>query len=115
MSITMSMPGTKESGGLPYILEPENADNWPSTSVTEQAIESIVQIIKRGYKGIKAETYPMSGGRLVANFIPIGDTPEGRMTLTLLMFAREGKTLPTDEVISILERIYREQGLDLPT
>lgn len=110
----MLMPGNEASNGAPVITKPENLDTWPSEKITQQATEAVCEIINRGYQGIKVEHYPLADGRSVNNFLINEQTPEGRLVSDVMAFARQGRALPTAEVISILERIYREQGLAIP-
>ncbi len=111
----LMMPGNELTGGLPYLATPEDMDQWPSAKATEQAVETIAKIIKLGFEGVKLENPELLDGRAAVMFLTNENTPEGLMTLTLLMFARSGVFLPVEESISILERIYREQGLTLPS
>jgi hypothetical protein len=101
--------------GLPYVSVPENIDKWPSEAATEEAIKSVIEIVERGYGGVKIECHLLSNDRSLSNFHTNIETPEGRLVQVLMAFASKGKSIPKTEAVSILERIYREQGLPLPT
>ncbi len=103
------------TGGLPTVDNPEDIDKWPSAAVTEQAFASIIEIIHRGYQGVRIDYGRLSGGRTIINYLTKEATPEGVIVGAVMDFARAGSALPKAEVISVLERIYREQGLTLPT
>jgi hypothetical protein len=109
------MPANEVTGCLSYLGAPEDMDQWPSAKATELAAETIAKMIKLGFEGVKLESYQLADGRVVINFLTKRDTPEGRMTEGLRMLARSGVSLPVEKSISILERIYREQGLPFPS
>ena len=113
--VTLAMPGDESSGGLPYVVVPDDMDQWPSESVTEKAFATIVHVHDLGFCGVKIQASPMSDGVLYCHFLLNVKTPEGRMVDALLMLARLGKTIPTDTAISILERVYLDHGLALPS
>ncbi len=114
LDCVLAMPGNAATGGMPFVAEPEDMDQWPEAAVTENTVATIIEIIKRGYQGVKIECYSLSGGRMVVNYLTNEETPEGVILPALLAFAREGTSLPTAKVISVLERIYREHNLPPP-
>lgn len=108
------MPGSAATGGPPYMAQPTDLDTWPSATATEVAIDTLVEIVKRGYGGVKLETYPLSDGRMVFNRYTSDTTPEGRLAEGVMALASIGKSQPVADSLAILERIYREQNLALP-
>jgi hypothetical protein len=92
-----------------------NLDAWPSEQATLAALTAIREIIDLGFEGIRSDAYQASGGRMVGNFCFNEGTPEGRLCPLLLAFASKGVSLPPGDALSILKRLYREQGLPLPT
>jgi hypothetical protein len=108
------MPGDAVTGGLPAFINPENLDAWPSKEATQTALKTITQIIKRGFTGVRFETYPIADDRIIWNLLTNGDTPEGRMAQVVLALAHQGKSLPVDESLAMLERIYLEKGMVVP-
>jgi hypothetical protein len=108
------MPGDKYSGGLPYVTTPADIDHWPSAAASALTLDTIIEIINRGYEGVSIQYSSLSGDRTLISVPTDPNTPEGRLTQELLMFAQAGKSQPVATSLSILERIYREQGLQLP-
>jgi hypothetical protein len=112
------MPGNVATGGMPYTVDSAdlmNVDAWPSEQATLAAFTAIGEIVSLGFEGIRSDVYQASGGRYVGSLCWNDDTPEGRLCAVLLIFASKGKSLPPGEALDILKRIYREQGLPLPT
>ncbi len=108
--------GDASAGHLPYVIEPEDADAWQNPEGETRMGEIFMAIFKAGYSGLRIEVLgKMSTGKLLWNFFYNTETPEGRMAEGLYAFAKAGNKLcPVDEALSILERVYREQGLPLP-
>jgi hypothetical protein len=102
------------AGDTFFCGELDNADNWPSKEATEQMHENLFAIVERGFGGIRIRHLDAGQGRTL--FAPAfnKDTPEGRLGECLYAIATMGRQLPTAEVISILERAYREHDLPLP-
>jgi hypothetical protein len=107
--------GIHPMSGLPYIAEPTDIDQWPSAAANEEAVATLVEIVNRGFSGLKLESYALSDGRMGINYFTDDSTPEGRMAGLLMALASLGKSLPVTESMAILDRIYCEQGLPLPT
>lgn len=101
--------------GLPYVSVPVDIDKWPSEAATVEAIKSVIEIVERGYSGVKIECHLLSNSRSLSNFHTNIESPEGRLAQVLMAFASKGTSIPTTEALSILERVYGEQGLPLPT
>ncbi len=95
--------------------ELDDADNWPSKEATEQMFANLFAIAERGFEGIRIRRLDAGQGRTL--FAPAFnmETPEGRLGQCLHAIATKGRQLPTAEVIAILERVYREQNLPLPS
>ena len=117
MSETIIVIGDASAGHLPYMIEPEDADAWLNPDGETRMGEILVAIFKAGYSGIRIEVLgKTSAGKLIWNLFYNDETPEGRMAAGLYALAKAGsKLLPVDEALSILERVYREQGRPLPT
>jgi hypothetical protein len=117
MSNTILVMGDARAGHLPYAIEPEDADAWHNPAGETRMGEILVAIVKAGFPGIKIKVLgKTSAGRLLWNLFYNVETPEGRLAQALYAFAKAGnKLFPVDEALSILERVYREQGLPLPT
>ena len=117
MSNSILVVSDATTGHLPYILEPENADAWQNPDGETRMGEILIAIVKAGYSGIRIEVLgKTSAGKLIWNLFYNDETPEGRMAAGLYALAKAGsKLLPVDEALSILERVYREQGRPLPT
>ena len=100
--------------GMPFWLETERLDQWPSSIVTSQMIENIISIFSLGFVGAKVQAPKLEDGRefLYCSFDLT--TPEGKISKNIMRFAKEGVSVSLEEVIAILERLYREQGLELP-
>jgi len=112
--VVLVMPGNAASGGEPFVAKPVDIDAWPSATATEVAIETLIEIVRRGYTGVKLETYTLSDGRMVFNRYTDDTTPEGRMAEGLMALACVGKSIPVAESLAILERLYLEDGLPPP-
>jgi hypothetical protein len=95
--------------------ELDNSDNWPSKEATEQMFANLNAIAERGFGGIRIRFLDAGDGRTLLAPAFNSATPEGRMGQCLYTIATKGHQLPTAEVISILERVYREQNLPLPS
>jgi hypothetical protein len=111
-------PGNVATGGMPFTMranELENLDAWPSEQATLAALTDIRTIIDHGFEGIKSDAYQAGDGRNVGTLCFNEETPEGRLCGVLLAFASKGVSLPPGDALAILQRIYREQGLPLPT
>jgi len=108
------MPGIDATNGMPHISKPFNLDDWPSEEATRTAINTIAEIIQRGFAGVQGNVCSMPDGRQVCRFACDVETPEGRMAQGLMAFASVGKSQPVATSLAILERIYREQNLPLP-
>jgi hypothetical protein len=108
--------GDANAGYLPYVIEPEDADAWLNPDGETRMVEVLVAIANAGYTGIRFDVYgKTSDDRLLWTLHYNTASPEGRMAVGLYSFAKAGsKLLPVDEMLSILERIYREQELPLP-
>jgi hypothetical protein len=104
------------AGHLPYVIEPKDADAWQHPEGETRMGEIFIATGKAGYRGIKVDVLgKMSTGKLLWNIFYNTETPEGRMAQGLYALAKaSSKLLPVDEALSILERVYREQGLPLP-
>lgn len=112
------MPGNIATGWQPYVARTEdltNFDTWPSEQVTLSALTAIREIIDLGFEGIRSDSFRAGEGRFVGDICTNIETPEGRLCETLLAFASKGVALPPGDAVAILKRIYREQGLPLPT
>ena len=112
--VVLLMSGDALTSGLPVVTKPENLDAWPSKEATQIAFETITHIVNRGFNGVRFDTYPIADGQRVFNLLFNEDTPEGRMVQVVLASARQGKSLPVDEWLAILERVYREKGISVP-
>ena len=117
MSNTILVIGDANAGHLPYVIEPEDADAWQNPDGETRMGEILIAIVKAGYSGIKIEVLDKRpGDKFLWTLHYNIETPEGRMAQGLYAFAKAGnKLIPVDEALSILERVYREQGLPLPT
>ena len=117
MSNSILVVSDATTGHLPYILEPENADAWQNPDGETRMGEILIAIVKAGYSGIRIEVLcKTSAGKLLWNLHYNAESPEGRMAAGLYALAKAGnKLFPVDEAMSILERVYREQGRPLPT
>jgi hypothetical protein len=116
VSNTILVIGDANAGHLPYVIEPEDADAWLNPDGETRMGEILIAIFKAGYAGIKIEVLgKTSAGKLLWTLHYNEETPEGRMAAGLYLLAKAGnKLFPVDEAMSILERVYREQGLPLP-
>lgn len=102
------------AGDTFFCGELDNSDNWPSKDATEQMFANLNAIAERGFDGIRIRHFDAGQGRTLLAPAFNMETPEGRMGQRLHDLATIGRQLPTAEVISILERDYREQNLPLP-
>lgn len=102
---------------FPHVVEPEMADSWPNQDSINQFCKLVNAIINRGFKGMRpprCEQPP--SGYIYINYEYDKTSPEGRMFESLIFFCRAGKKLFSEKkAVEILERIYREQGRELPT
>lgn len=117
MSDTIFSIGDPNAGHLPRILEPEDSDAWQNPEGETRMAEILNAIVKAGYPGIRIEVHGKTpSGKLFWTLHYNNGTPEGRLAKGLYALARSGnKPLPVEEAMSVLERVYREQGLPLPT
>lgn len=99
---------------LSFFGEPENVDHWPSLEASEQYVDNLVAIVERGYLGVQVRSAERSGGGILFSLALDVATPEGRLVQFLSRIASKGLQPSTSEIMSILERVYREQGLPLP-
>jgi hypothetical protein len=117
VSETVYVIGDANAGYLPYVTEPEDADAWQNPEGETRMGEILVAIVKAGYSGIRITVHgETSLGPLLWTLHFNSESPEGRMAAGLYVFAKAGnKLFSADEALSILARVYREQGLPLPT
>lgn len=108
------MPGDELTGGLPYITEPDDMDEWPSPAAAKQALEAIHTISNQRFSGVQVTQYDLDKDRFLCSLLIDYESPEGKLAFWLITFAKTGRSLPVDECLSILRRIYREQGLVVP-
>lgn len=106
--------GGSYSGGMPHTLRPEDFDSWPSDQANTEVIATIAEILRHGYEGVVVESHQLTDGRVIGKFFTNSVTPEGRVVAELLALARIGDSLPTSQVIILLENAYRLNGLTLP-
>jgi hypothetical protein len=114
MKISMVSISDPIVGDQFFCGELDNADNWPSKEATEQMFANLYAIAERGFEGIRIRLFDAGQGRTLLAPAFNCATPEGRLGQRLHALATRGHQLPTAEVISILERDYREQNLPLP-
>jgi len=116
MSNTILVIGDFNAGHLPYVIEPEDADAWQNPDGETRMGEILIAIEKACYSGIRIEVLgKTSAGKLLWTLHYNTESPEGRMAAGLYSLAKAGsKLLPVEEAMSILERVYREQGLPPP-
>lgn len=114
MTISMVTICDPVAGDTFFCGELDNSDNWPSKEATEQLFANLNAIAERGFEGIRIRLFDAGQGRTLLAPAFNMETPEGRMGQCLYTIATKGHRLPTAEVISILERVYREQNLPLP-
>ena len=108
------MPGNADTGGMPYIAEPENIDLWPSAQATRRAHETLIELFSRGYEGVKLQVAKLSDGHTLIDYQLDAETAAGRFAQIVMMLAKSGRAQPPDEAIAVLNRIYRERGLAIP-
>ncbi len=101
-------------GGLPYMVEPDDADNWPSQEAFVAIWDTTIAVICLGYLGVKADSLRQSDGRCVYVLHTDMETPEGRVMHCLHGLARRGLCYPKQEVTSFLEEVYKQRGLPAP-
>lgn len=100
---------------LPLTGEVADTDLWPSPEATEQYFDNVIALVERGFKGVRIKVADTSDGSFIAA-TPIDlSSPEGRMVGCLGLLASAGNQPPTCECMAILERVYREQHLPLPS
>jgi hypothetical protein len=110
----MCIIGDPSMGGLPYMVEPDDADKWPSQEALVAIWETIFAVICLGYLGVKAESYKLDDGRCFYLLHTDMETPEGRVMHCLHGLARRGLCYPKQEVTSFLEEVYKQRGLPTP-
>lgn len=101
-------------GGLPYIIEPDTADNWTNQEAFTEIWATIVAVIRLGYRGVIAESHKLGVNRYFLRLHADRETPEGRVMRHLYGLARKGVYFPTHEVTSYLKDLYSERGLPAP-
>ena len=108
--------GGPKSDDLPHLIKFEDQDAWANSEAAIRMTEVLAAIAKAGYSGIRVKVLGTSpSGKAFWNLQFNRETPEGRFAEWLLLIAKKGASLlPIDEFMSILERVYREQGLPLP-
>lgn len=99
---------------ITFLGDTANIDNWPSAQASEQFVENLVAIVNRGFMGVQVKYAAKSGGGIWFTQTFDLATPEGRLVNFLSHIASKGFQLPTADIMAILERVYREQGLPLP-
>jgi hypothetical protein len=109
--------GDANAGHLPYVIESEDADAWQNPDGEARMCEILFAIFEAGYSGIRIGVLgKTSADKLLWSLHYNIESPEGRLAVGLYLLAKAGKKLfPVEEALSILERVYREQGLPLPT
>lgn len=108
------MSNPKISNGFPFVLAPDEMDQWPSPKAAKQAFDNISQIIGLGFAGVKSDISNLNDGRELINLSVDLASPEGRVAKKLIQLAKEGESTTSEEVIKALERIYREENISLP-
>jgi hypothetical protein len=101
--------------GFPYLLQPENSDNWPNEVSTETFIKTMCEIVEGGYQGVRVGSTALSDGRYLQQFGTDSSTPEGRIVNRLFQLARSGKSIPVGKTMANIEREYRKLGQPLPS
>lgn len=101
---------------MPSVVVPEDVDAWKDPGAAERLVETISTIIDAGYRGVKLESFGKTNtGKLIWRPRCDENSPEGRMAMALFEFAKAGVPMPaSDACLTILQRIYREQGLKMP-
>ena len=102
------------TGYFPYIAKPDDIDEWPSPAAAKQALEAIHTISNQRFSGVQVTQYDLDKDRFLCSLQIDYESPEGKLAFWLITFAKTGRSLPADECLSILRRIYRENGLALP-
>lgn len=115
MTISMVAISDSEVGNSFFFGDLDGADNWPSKNATDLFSENLIAIVKRGFQGVRLRWTQRENRQILMAPAFNMATPEGRMGQCLHTFATKGHQLPTAEVISILERVYREHNLPLPS
>jgi hypothetical protein len=101
-------------GGLPYIVEAEDSDKFQNQKAITDIWVTTVEVIRRGYCGVRAQSCKLQNGRYFQQFCTNLETPEGRVIRHLHKLAHQGICYPTHEVIFVLEEIYSRRGLPTP-
>jgi hypothetical protein len=104
-----------EAGNSFLFGELDNADSWPSKTATDLFSENLIAIVERGFQGVRLRWSQRANGQILMAPAFNMATPEGRLGKCLQAIATKGRQLLTAEVIAILERVYREQNLPLPS
>lgn len=100
---------------LPFRTELDDADMWKRPETFEWLFDLVVAIIKRGFSGIEINVCDTTPSRGYVGYRYNTATPEGRLLEALWYLARNGNSsLSEQQVIEILERVYREQNIPLP-
>jgi hypothetical protein len=99
---------------ITFFGDTENIDNWPSVEASEQFVDNLIALVDRGYLGVQVKYSARPGGGGLLSLAFDLATPEGRLVQFLWHIASRGRQQPTAEIMSVLERVYREQSLPLP-
>lgn len=116
MCNTILVIGDVNTGHLPYVCETENTDAWNNPNGAIRLQEILNAIVEAGYTGIRIEVLGKApSGKYFWTVHRNLESPEGRLAEGLQEFAKCGnKLFSVNEALSILERVYREQGLQMP-
>ena len=101
--------------GLPEIHS-DDQKTWLDTDAGFRFAQILGAILHAGFKGVRAEAFRSPSGFALYNFGWQLATPEGRLVCTLAALARAGgPILSVSESLRILKRVYRKEGLTIPT
>jgi len=114
LDAVLIMPGNAATSGVPFVTKPDDLDAWPLVAATQMAMNTLAALIRQ-FSGVRFESAGLVDGRMVGNFLFDSSTPEGCVGGNVLRLAREGVCVTEAAALDAITRLYREQGLPLPT
>jgi hypothetical protein len=117
MSNTVLVFSDPDNGIFPIAREVVDTDACGNPSGWSRMAETLTAVINAGYAGVKIIDHgkTIAGKRLLS--LKYNDnTPEGCLAASLPELVEAGSPLlPAEQILKILERVYRDQGLQFPT
>ncbi len=117
MTDTILMFNDPDNGFLPTVHEVADIEGWGNPVGETRMAETLTAVINAGYTGVKIIDHGKTiAGKRLLTLKYNDDTPEGRLAASLPELVKTGSPLlPAEQLVEILERVYRDQGLPLPT